>query len=155
MDASLLGGLPDQVPAGQRDVSSVPRGGPVEMYDEHDPIVYLPDPYDPRLSVAVRRSQLQAPAATQPRDLKPVPLIDPGAQKILATGAGCGAFGAGLGWGIGQILGGLAGLGSGVLFWLAVLVLVTRVSAQRIVRGGNTYVTHNHNSWWGHSTTRN
>lgn len=63
---------------------------------------------------------------TPPRDLKPGPLLDPAAQRLLAGGIGGGALAAGVGWGVAQILGQIAGLGTGGLLALALLIAAAR-----------------------------
>ena len=71
--------LPDTY---QPYVHPVARPAPVEVYDEADPIVHVPDPYDPNRFVEVRRSALQPVTRTMPRDLSPQPLFDPLAQRL-------------------------------------------------------------------------
>lgn len=132
-----------------------PATGParieVELYDEQDPIVHVPDPYDPSRSVPVRRSALQPVAATPPRDLTPQPVLDPLAQRLAGAGIGAGAAGAGIGWGVGQAAAGIAAVGgsSAVVVMLA-LWLLARASRPRVqVR----QEVHNHASWFGRNTT--
>lgn len=139
--------LPDTY---QPYVHPVARPAPVELYDEADPIVHVPDPYDPNRFVEVRRSALQPVTRTMPRDLSPQPLFDPLAQRLLAGGLGVGAAGAGLGFGLGQLAAGLALMGSSGLAVLVGLLLAARL------RGGSTYVrqeVHNHARWFGKSYT--
>jgi hypothetical protein len=130
-----------------------PAAGPasVELYDEHDPIVHVPDPYDPSRSVAVRRSALQPVAATAPRDLTPQPLIDPLAQRLAAAGVGAGTAGAGVGWGIGQAAAGIATFGGStaavVMLALWLLARASRPSVQV------QQTVHNHARWFGKNTT--
>lgn len=140
--------------AGLRHFAPAPAHHTVELHDEHDPIVYVPDPYDPRQSVAVRRSQLQAPANGSSRDLRPQPLFDPQAQRWLGAGIGGGAFAAGLGWGIGQAVGAFAGLGTGALFWIAVLVLAAKFGGSGgSYREGDQYFVTNNTRGFGRSHT--
>ncbi|MBC2903161.1 hypothetical protein [Streptomyces cupreus] len=126
------------------------RLGEVELRDDRDPVVYVPDAYGQM--VPMRRSQLPAaPSRTEPRDLAPQPLLDPVAQRILSGGLGVGAAGAGLGWGAGQVFAGMALMGtSGLLLFLGLLLAAG-------VRGrGGMHVhqeVHNHARWFGRNTT--
>lgn len=126
--------------------------GPVKLYDDRDPIVHVPDPYDPSRSVPVRRSALQPVAATPPRDLTPQPVLDPLAQRLAGAGIGAGAAGAGLGWGVGQAAAGIATIGgsSAVVVMLALWLLARASRPQVQVR----QEVHNHARWFGRTTTR-
>lgn len=122
----------------------------VELYDEQDPVVWIPGAYGEM--VPVRKSQ--APAAVQVgpvRDLTPQPLIDPLAQRLLAGGLGVGAAGAGLGFGFGQLFAGVALMGTSGLALLVGLLLAAGM------RGGSvTHVrqeVHNHARWFGKTHT--
>ncbi|MEU9647198.1 hypothetical protein [Streptomyces sp. NPDC048188] len=141
-----------------------PLSGPVELYGERrttEPVVYVPDAYG--RMVPVSRSQADALIAsvpvTQPRDLSPQPLLDSRARLVLAGGVGTGAAAAGLGWGLGQVLAPLAAVTTSGGVWLLALLLLAGAGGRRAVRGGDTYVTHNHNhaKWWGKAgaTTKN
>lgn len=130
----------------------VMRLAPVELYDEADPIVHVPDPYDPNRSVAVRRSSLQPVAPTPSRDLTPQPVLDPLAQRILAAGVGTGAAGAGLGFGLGQLAAGIALMGTSGMAILVGLLLATRMLGPRQVTNIRQEV-HNHNRGFGRSST--
>lgn len=130
----------------------VMRSAPVELYDEADPIVHVPDPYNPNGSVAVRRSALQPVAPTTPRDLIPQPVLDPLAQRLLAGGVGVGAAGAGLGFGLGQLAAGIALMGTSGLAILVGLLLAARMFGPRQVTNVRQEV-HNHNRGFGRSTT--
>lgn len=143
--------LPEQY---QRYAQPDPMTRPavVELHDEADPIVHVPDPYDPNRSVAVRRSSLQPVALTQPRDLTPQPVLDPLAQRMLGGGVGAGVAGAGVGWGIGQAAAGIASIGGTAAAVMALLLWL-------LARGGRGTVNirqevHNHASWWGSNTTK-
>lgn len=131
----------------------VARPSQVELYDESDPVVHVPDPYDPNRSVAVRRSSLQPAAPAAPRDLTPQPVLDPLAQRLLAGGVGVGAAGAGLGFGLGQLAAGIALMGTSGLAVLVGLLLVTRMLGPRQVTHVRQTV-HNNASWFGHTTTK-
>lgn len=125
---------------------------PVELYSERPPIVFVPDPYNPGRSVAVDARLIQPPAPYHPRDLTPAPLFDPLAQRMIGAGVGGGAFAAGAGWGVGQALAPLAGVGSGGVLWLAFLLVAARTAASRPRVHHETHVV-NHNRWMGRSTT--
>jgi hypothetical protein len=125
----------------------------VELYDEADPIVHVPDPYDPNRSVAVRRSSLQPAVPAAPRDLTPQPVLDPLAQRILAGGIGVGAAGAGVGFGLGQLAAGIALMGTSGLALLVGLLLAARVLGPRQVTHVRQTV-HNRASWFGTTTTK-
>lgn len=133
--------------------AAMARPAVVELYDELDPIVHVPDPYDPNRSVAVRRSSLQPAAPTQPRDLTPQPVLDPLAQRLLGGGIGLGAAGAGVGFGLGQLAAGIALMGTSGLAILVGLLLAARMLGPRSVTNVRQEV-HNHASWFGHNTTK-
>jgi hypothetical protein len=137
-----------------------PLSGFVELYGERrspEPVVYVPDAYG--RMVPVSRSQadalLAAVPATAPRDLTPQPLLDSRAQLVLAGGVGTGVAAAGVGYGLGQVLAPLAAITSSGLLWAVCLAAVLAGTGRRAVRGGDTYVTHNHTHarWWGKATT--
>lgn len=125
----------------------------VELHDETDPIVHVPDPYNPSRFVPVRRSHLRPATPTPPRDLAPQPLFDPLAQRFLAAGVGSGVALWGGGQflaGAGQLVSSLSGVGA-LLFFLA-------LAGVRAVLGrpqaGTRIEVHNHNRGFGRSTTR-
>ena len=137
---------------------TVPVTGPVELYGERPAIVYVPDAYGQMVPML----KAQAPAPMQPippRDLTPLPLLDPKAQRIAAYGVVVG----GAGWGGGQLLLGagqlvsaLAGAGA-MLGWLALAIVASRVApallgAGRTTVHNTTHVT-NENRWLGRSST--
>ncbi|MFE7073790.1 hypothetical protein ACFU96_27255 [Streptomyces sp. NPDC057620] len=121
----------------------------VELRDEHDPIVYIPDAYGQL--VPMRKSQAPQPMPRpEPRDLTPQPLFDPLAQRMVGGGIGAGAAGAGLGWGFGQAAAGIATIG-GTTMVVAMLALYLIARAGRpSVRVEQT--VHQHASWF--STNR-
>jgi hypothetical protein len=129
-----------------------PLSGPVELAAERPPIAYVPDPHRPGQSVAIDARLLQAPVVHQPRDLTPQPLIDPRAQLVAAGGV----LAAGTGWGIGQALSALAGIGSGALMWLAIAIVALKV-APALGRGSvtttNNVTVTNNNRLLGRSHT--
>lgn len=147
-----MSALPEQyrkyaAPAGQPVLQ--PRA--VELYDEADPIVHVPDPYNPHLFVEVRRSALQPMTRPEPRDLTPQPLFDPLAQRMAGAGIGAGAAGAGVGWGIGQAAAGIAAIGgtTAVLAMLALWLLARAGRPSVHVR----QEVHNHARWFGRNST--
>lgn len=151
---------PYATPAGQTTPNrhlpaAQPVSGPVELYGEREPVVYVPSAEHPGLMVPVLKQYVQPMHVMQPRDLTPQPLLDPMAQRMIGAGVGGGAFAAGVGYGVGQILGSLAGLSSGAVFWLAVLYLATKLPAAGRAARGDTYVTNNHNRGFSRSTTKN
>ncbi|NEB70288.1 hypothetical protein G3I39_25005 [Streptomyces fulvissimus] len=143
-----------QAPVGQPRPAYT-RLARVELYTEREPIVYVPNAYGEM--VPMLRSQAPSPiAAPQPRDLTPLPLIDPLAARMAGAGIGAGAAGAGVGWGLGQAFAGIATMGGATaIAAIALLLLAAKVPA--IGRGSSTTnihnETHNHNTWWGHSST--
>lgn len=125
----------------------------VELYQERVPVAYVPDPYNPGQSVAIDARLLQPMQPHQPRDLTPVPLIPPLAWVLLFGGTGGGALSAGVGWGVGQAAQGIAT--SGFIGGVAVVALLLLVAKLGRV-GGGTHIeqhVHNHNRWFGRSTT--
>lgn len=146
-----MSALPEQY---QRFAQPGPRAtypAAVELRDEADPIVHVPDPYNPHGFVEVRRSALQPVTRPEPRDLTPQPLFDPIAQRLVGGGIGAGAAGAGLGWGIGQAAAGIATIGgtTAVVAMLALWLLARAGRPSMHVR----QTVHNHNRGFGRSTT--
>jgi hypothetical protein len=147
-------------PAGQRPTAHQPLPGwpvieptpdAVELSTEHGPIVFVPGANGQY--VAVRKDLLpNTQAQPAPRDLAPQPLLDSRAQ-ILAAG---GVFAGGAGWGAGQLLSAVAGISTGALFALALLVIAAKLPRSGgALQGGDTHITiTNHNKWFGKSTTR-
>ncbi|MFI2349716.1 hypothetical protein ACH492_22215 [Streptomyces sp. NPDC019443] len=129
----------------------------VELYGERR-VAYVQSADNPNVSVAIDARLLQPQIAPQPRDLTPQPLLDPMAQRM-----GCGGIlAAGVGWGGGQLL-----IGAGQLFnaaaaagtvvaWIVGALIVARITST--LRSAGTHIhneqhVHNHNKWWGKSTT--
>ncbi|MDX3343718.1 hypothetical protein PV409_37850 [Streptomyces sp. ME02-6979.5a] len=128
--------------------AAVYQPAPLTPYGERPAIVYVPDAYGQM--VPMLRDHAPAPMQpTPPRDLTPQPLIDPRAQVIAAGGV----FAAGAGWGVGQALSALAGLGSGALMWLAIAIVAAKM-APAVSRTSNVTNVTNTNRWFGKSTTR-
>lgn len=138
----------------QREHASyqMPLTGPVELYGERPAVVWVPDAYGQM--VPMRKDQAPAPMQPMtPRDLTPLPLVDPVAQRVVAGGIGAGAAGAGVGWGIGQAFAGIAAFGGVTsLAVIAALLLVARLGASRTQIHNETHVT-NTNKWFGKSNT--
>ncbi|MFI9618118.1 hypothetical protein OG337_28940 [[Kitasatospora] papulosa] len=138
-----------------QSLSTYTQPAHVELYGEREPIVYVPNAYGEM--VPMRKSQAPGPmAAMQPRDLTPLPLIDPLAARMAGAGIGAGAAGAGVGWGIGQAFAGIATMGGAAgIAAIALLLLATKVPA--LGRGGATTShhteVHNHVRGFGRSTT--
>lgn len=89
---------------------------------------------------------------TPERNLAPVPLLDPAAQKMLGGGIGVGCAAAGVGWGIGEAASGL-GVGGGLVI-LAIIVAAKWSGRARVTQNVNVH-QHAH-GWLGrnhHTTT--
>ncbi|MFD5137469.1 hypothetical protein ACFWMX_14705 [Streptomyces sp. NPDC058378] len=131
------------------------RPAHIELYTDREPIVYVPNAYGEM--VPMLRSQAPSPTpAMQPRDLTPLPLIDPLAARMAGAGIGAGAAGAGVGWGLGQAFAGIATMGGAAgIAAIALLLLAAKVPVFGRA-SSTTHIhneTHNHNSWWSHSST--
>ncbi|MEU0218519.1 hypothetical protein ABZ281_26930 [Streptomyces sp. NPDC006265] len=137
--------------------------GAVELSGERAQMVWIPGPGNQFM--AVPREMLPAgyrhyetmPAPPQ-RDLTPVPLFDPRAQMVVASGIGAGTAGAGIGWGLGQAFAGIAAAGGttavvvGLAMWL--LIKVMGGGGGRTHVHNETHVTnHNTSRWFGRSTS--
>lgn len=141
------------VPAGQRP--TYPAA--VELASEREASVWVPSAERPGEMVAIPKScYVQGVQATPLRDLAPQPLIDPLAQRMAGAGVGAGAAAAGIGWGLGQAAAGIATIGGST----AVIVMLALYLAAKFMGGGGAQriqihnEVHNHNSWWGKSSTR-
>lgn len=139
-------------PAYRMPLDAALLSGPVQMYGERPAIVWVPDAYGNY--VPMPKDQAPAPLERQPpRDLTPLPLIDPLAQRVVAGGIAAGAAGAGVGWGAGQAFAGIAAFGGiGSLAVIALLLLAARLGGGRTTVHNHTTVT-NTNRWLGRSTT--
>ncbi|MEW2061494.1 hypothetical protein AB0899_12090 [Streptomyces sp. NPDC007002] len=135
---------------------AAPATGTVQLHaDRAGTVVYVPGP-DGAMVAVLREHLPTAPAVHQPRDLTPLPLFDPRAQRIAAGGL----LASGAGWGAGQLLLGAgqlvsaaAGLGS-LVMWAAIAVVASRI-APAVLGGGRPATVHNttvHNRWFGRST---
>lgn len=143
---------------------ATPLQGQVELSGERAQIVFVPHGGGyigvPKDSLPAGYLHTQVMPAAQPRDLAPVPLLDPRAQMVAATGVGAGVAGAGIGWGIGQAAAGIGALsgGSALAVILAGLLLakLTGRSAGSTHIHNETHITNNtSNRWFGKSTTSN
>lgn len=122
----------------------------VELYDERDPVVWIPGAYGAMVPVL----KSQAPTAVQAapaRDLTPLPLFDPLAQRMAGAGIGAGMAGAGIGWGVGQAAAGIAAAGGST-------AVVVMLALWLLARAGRPSVqvrqeVHNHARWFGRNTT--
>ncbi|MFE1928695.1 hypothetical protein ACFW91_39865 [Streptomyces asoensis] len=148
-----------EVLPGWPTVPDAPVTGTVQLYGEQSgTVVYVPGP-EGRMVAVLREHLPSAPAAYQPRDLTPQPLIDPRAQRIAAGGLLAGGVGFGAGQlliGAGQIVSAAAGLGS-VVMWAAVAVVASRLAPVLFGTGRATVHHHTHvtasSRWFGRTTT--
>ncbi|MET7923924.1 hypothetical protein ABZT43_08020 [Streptomyces sp. NPDC005349] len=112
---------------------------PVDPYGERQPVVWVPDAY----GRMVPMPKHLAPAPIQPmepRDLTPVPLLDPTAQRFMGAGLGGGALAAGVGFGVGEVVNAAAGISGGALMWVAVIVVALRAPARALGGGKGSTV---------------
>ncbi|MFC9132870.1 hypothetical protein ACFT4A_39370 [Streptomyces sp. NPDC057099] len=112
-----------------------PAQGPVELYGERGPVVWIPDAYGRMVPMPKHLAPPPMPVP-EPRDLTPLPLLDPVAQRFLGAGLGGGALAAGAGYGVGEVVNAAAGFGSGAAMWIALAVLVWRLP-RRVANGRN------------------
>lgn len=122
----------------------------VELYGERR-VAYVQSADNPQQSVAIDARLLQPMAVYQPRDLSPVPLLDPMAQRLGCALCGGGVFAAGVGWGAAQVISAAAAGFTGLIA-LAVIVVAARLTAPRSTTR-ITQTVHNHNRLFGRSTT--
>ncbi|MEV0254425.1 hypothetical protein AB0H82_09155 [Streptomyces sp. NPDC050732] len=110
---------------------------PVQPHFERQPVVWVPDAYG-RMVPMPKHLAPPPVAPTEPRDLSPLPLLDPTAQRFIGAGIGGGALSAGLGYATGQVLTAAAGFTSGAGMWLLILVVVVLRAPARAASGGST-----------------
>lgn len=150
-----MSALPEQYQRYAQPGQTAIQPGAVELHGDRDPVVYVPDAYGQM--VPMRRSQIPAyapPAA--PRDLSPQPLIDPQAQRLLAGGIGVGAAGAGLGYGAGQMLAGVAMMGtSGLAILLGLVLAAGSMRGRTVINQHHEQHTHVQQKWFGQSDVMN
>ncbi|MET9899801.1 hypothetical protein [Streptomyces sp. NPDC006446] len=116
-----------------------PTPAAVELAAERGPVVWVPDAYG-RL-VPMAKHLAPAPMIRpEPRDLTPLPLLDPIAQRFMGAGLGGGALAAGIGYGVGEVVSAAAGISGGALVWVAVVVLALRAPARAITSGKGSTV---------------
>ncbi|MER5403629.1 hypothetical protein [Streptomyces sp. NPDC002769] len=116
-----------------------PTPAAVELAAERGPVVWVPDAYG--RMVPMPKHLAPAPIhPPEPRDLTPLPLLDPLAQRFLGAGLGGGALAAGIGYGVGEIVSAAAGISGGALVWVAVIVLALRAPARAISGGTGSTV---------------
>lgn len=152
---------PNATPAGQPTnpypFVVQPAAGEVQLYGERQAVVWVPSAENPNVSVAVPKQYVMPMQALPARDLTPQPLLDPLAQRMVGAGVGGGALAAGFGYGVGQALSGLAGVTSGGLFWLAVIILALKMPSAARRSGGNTTITNVRvqQKWFGTTNIHN
>lgn len=113
---------------------------PMQPGVEREPVVWVPDAYG-RMVPMPKHLAPPPVLATEPRDLSPLPLLDPVAQRLIGGGIGGGVLCAGLGYGAGQAIGAAAGFTSGAGLWiLLLLLLLLRAPAARAVSDGGSTV---------------
>ncbi|WP_405658202.1 hypothetical protein [Streptomyces sp. RK9] len=112
---------------------------PAQTGVEREPVVWVPDAYGRMVPMPkhLAPARVQAPEL---RDLSPLPLLDPVAQRLIGGGIGGGVLSAGVGYGAGQAISAAAGFTSGAGLWiLLLLLLLLRAPAARAVsEGGST-----------------
>jgi hypothetical protein len=116
-----------------------PAPSVVELAGEGGPVVWVPDAYGRMVPMPKHLAPPPMPMP-EPRDLTPLPLVDPIAQRFLGAGLGGGALAAGVGYGIGEVISAAAGFTSGAAMWIAVAVLAWRIPVRAVAdsRRGST-----------------
>lgn len=117
-----------------------PAPAAVELAAERGPVVWVPDAYG-RMVPMPKHLAPPPMAMPEPRDLTPLPLLDPIAQRFMGAGLGGGALAAGIGYGIGEVVSAAAGFTSGAAMWIALAVLAWRMPA-RAIGGGKGSTVH-------------
>jgi hypothetical protein len=113
-----------------------PAPAAVELAAERGPVVWVPDAYGRMVPMPKHLAPPPTPMP-QPRDLTPLPLLDPIAQRFVGAGIGGGALAAGVGWGVGEAINAAAGFTSGAAMWIALAVLAWRMPVRAITGGRN------------------
>ncbi|MEV5166968.1 hypothetical protein AB0K66_20400 [Streptomyces werraensis] len=116
-----------------------PAPAAVELAAERGPVVWVPDAYG-RMVPMPKHLAPPPMIRPEPRDLTPLPLLDPLAQRLMGAGIGGGALAAGVGYGIGEAVNALAGAGSGALVWVALAVLAWRAPVRAVASGRGSTV---------------
>ncbi|MGA5900642.1 hypothetical protein [Streptomyces venetus] len=113
-----------------------PAPAAVELAAERGPVVWVPDAYG-RMVPMPKHLAPPPVAMPEPRDLTPLPLLDPIAQRFVGAGIGGAALAAGVGWGVGEVINAAAGFTSGAAMWIALAVLAWRMPVRAINGGRN------------------
>ncbi|MFH9128939.1 hypothetical protein ACH4KC_12140 [Streptomyces griseoaurantiacus] len=129
---------PDTMPPATHDPASLelhaPAPAAVELAAERGPVVWVPDAYG-RMVPMPKHLAPPPMVRPEPRDLTPLPLLDPVAQRFIGAGIGGGALAAGVGWGVGEVINAAAGFTSGAAMWIALTVLAWRMPARALADG--------------------
>lgn len=126
---------------------------PLEPYGERQAVVYVPSAENPNVMVGIPKQYVQPMQPAPARDLTPIPLIDPQAQRILASGLAIGAAGAGVGFGAGRMFAGIALMGtSGLAILLGLFLLAANLGT---ARGTVRKEVHIHQKWFGKTNISN
>ncbi|MGC5236003.1 hypothetical protein [Streptomyces albogriseolus] len=118
-----------------------PTPAAVELAAERGPVVWVPDAYGRMVPMPKHLAPPPMPVP-EPRDLTPLPLLDPIAQRFVGAGIGAGALAAGVGWGVGEVINAVAGFTSGAAMWIALAVLVWRMPVRAIADGRRGSTVH-------------
>lgn len=111
-----------------------PAPAAVELAAERGPVVWVPDAYGRMVPMPKHLAPPPMPVP-EPRDLSPLPLLDPIAQRFVGAGIGGGALAAGVGYGIGEVINAAAGFTSGAAMWIALAVLAWRMPGRPTTDG--------------------
>ncbi|MEV5435849.1 hypothetical protein AB0K80_07405 [Streptomyces sp. NPDC052682] len=118
-----------------------PAPASVELAAERGPVVWVPDAYGRMVPMPKHLAPPPMPMP-EPRDLTPLPLLDPIAQRFIGAGIGACTLAAGVGWGVGEVINAVAGFTSGAAMWLALALLAWRMPARAIADGGRGSTVH-------------
>ena len=116
-----------------------PAPAAVNLAAERGPVVWVPDAYG-RMVPMPKHLAPPPMAMPEPRDLTPLPLLDPIAQRFMGAGLGGGALAAGVGYGVGEVINAAAGISGGALMWAAVIALALRTPARAFGGGRGSTV---------------
>ncbi|UFR02277.1 hypothetical protein KBP30_14265 [Streptomyces sp. Go40/10] len=131
---------PGTVTAAAYDPASPELYAPAPAADRGS-VVWVPDAYGCMVPMP---KHLAPPPMSMPeaRDLTPLPLLDPIAQRFVGAGIGAGALAAGVGWGVGEVINAVAGFTSGAAMWIALAVLAWRMPVRAITDGRRGSTVH-------------
>ncbi|GAA1008649.1 hypothetical protein MTQ10_07595 [Streptomyces sp. XM83C] len=118
-----------------------PAPAAVELPAERGPVVWVPDAYGRMVPMPKHLAPPPMPMP-EPRDLTPLPLLDPIAQRFVGAGIGSGALAAGVGWGVGEVINAVAGFTSGAAMWIALAVLAWRMPVRAVADGRRGSTVH-------------